>query len=55
MAFWAVAYRDTLTLGPSADGYGPENFRVRPWRQIATAPTRRYFAKRCPPPAKALP
>jgi TRAP-type transport system periplasmic protein len=48
-------YRDALTLGPSAAGYGAENFRLRPWRRIASAPTRRYFAKRCPPPAKALP
>ena len=30
------------------------NFRADPWRRLSTTPTRRYFSKRCPPPAAAL-
>jgi hypothetical protein len=48
-------FRDTLTLGSVRGASSPENFFLQPWRRIASAPTRRYFAKRCPPPATALP
>jgi hypothetical protein len=27
---------------------------AKPWRRISSAPSRRFFSKRCPPPAKAL-
>jgi hypothetical protein len=48
-------YRDTLTMRAAPGAISPQNFRVRPWRRIASAPTRSYFAKRCPPPVDALP
>jgi hypothetical protein len=54
-AFRWNRFRDTVTLGPAPGAVSPDNFDLRPWRRLATAPTRRYFAKRCPPPANALP
>jgi TRAP-type C4-dicarboxylate transport system substrate-binding protein len=54
-------YRDHLTLSPvkgefrvEAVGGSPLNFRARPWRLISQKPSREYFSKRCPPPARAL-
>jgi hypothetical protein len=29
--------------------------RAKAWRRLSASPTRRYFSKRCPPPAQALP
>jgi TRAP-type C4-dicarboxylate transport system substrate-binding protein len=49
------AYRDTLTLTPVKGQISPRNFRDKPWRRISHAPSQRYFSKRCPPPAAALP
>jgi TRAP-type transport system periplasmic protein len=51
---WSL-YRDALTVTPVKGQSSPENFRVRPWRRLSTTPTRRYFSRRCPPPAAALP
>jgi TRAP-type C4-dicarboxylate transport system substrate-binding protein len=48
-------YRDTLTLTPVKGAISPRNFRDKPWRRVSETPTRRYFSKRCPPPAAALP
>jgi TRAP-type C4-dicarboxylate transport system substrate-binding protein len=48
------AYRDTLTLTPVKGEISPVNFRAKPWRRLSDRPTRRYFSKRCPPPAAAL-
>jgi TRAP-type C4-dicarboxylate transport system substrate-binding protein len=48
-------YRDTMTLRALPGASSPTNFFLQPWRRIASAPTRRYFATRCPPPAQALP
>ena len=53
--FRLSSYRDTLKLSPVHDGIGPLNFRAEPWRRLSSTPTRRYFSKRCPPPAEALP
>jgi TRAP-type C4-dicarboxylate transport system substrate-binding protein len=54
---WSL-YRDALTLtpikGPNSNDISPMNFRVKPWHRISTTPSRRYFSKRCPPPAAAL-
>jgi TRAP-type transport system periplasmic protein len=50
---WSV-YRETLTL-TAVPGESPENFRAKPWPRISTMPSARYFSKRCPPPANALP
>jgi TRAP-type C4-dicarboxylate transport system substrate-binding protein len=47
-------YRDTVTLTPVQGRISPINFRVKPWRRLSETPTRRYFSKRCPPPAAAL-
>ena len=47
-------YRDTLALSPVRGEISPWNFRVRPWRLVSRTPTRRYFDRRCPPPAGAL-
>jgi TRAP-type C4-dicarboxylate transport system substrate-binding protein len=47
-------YRDTLELSPVEGQISPRNFRDKPWRRLSNAPTRRYFSKRCPPPATAL-
>jgi TRAP-type C4-dicarboxylate transport system substrate-binding protein len=49
------AYRDTLTLAPVKGQISPLGFRAKPWRRVSDTPTRRYFSKRCPPPAAALP
>jgi TRAP-type transport system periplasmic protein len=49
------AYRDTLTLTPVKGEISPLNFRDKPWRRLSETPSRRYFSKRCPPPAAALP
>ena len=49
------AYRDTVKLTPVQGQISPNNFRDKPWRRLSDAPTRRYFSKRCPPPADALP
>jgi TRAP-type C4-dicarboxylate transport system substrate-binding protein len=54
-AFHLSSYRDTLTLKPVQGEISPENFRAKPWRRLSSSPTRRYFSKRCPPPADALP
>ncbi len=48
------AYRDTLTLTPVKGEISPRNFRDKPWRRLSDTPSRRYFSKRCPPPAAAL-
>jgi TRAP-type C4-dicarboxylate transport system substrate-binding protein len=52
--FGFSAYRDTLTVTPVKGEISPLNFRAKPWRRIATIPTRRFFSKRCPPPHAAL-
>ena len=49
------AYRDTIKLTPVPGEISPVNFRDKPWRRVSDTPTRRYFSKRCPPPAAALP
>ena len=51
---WSL-YRDTLALTPVKGEISPENFRIKPWRRIATTPTRNALSARCPPPANALP
>ena len=51
---WSL-YHDTLTLTPVKGQISPTNFRLRPWRRIATTPSPRYLSKRCPPPAAGLP
>ena len=51
---WSL-YRDTLTLTPVKGEISPENFRIKPWRRIATTPSRNALSPRCPPPANALP
>jgi TRAP-type C4-dicarboxylate transport system substrate-binding protein len=48
------AYRDTLTVRPVEGEISPLNFRAKPWRRVSDTPSRRYFSKRCPPPAAAL-
>jgi TRAP-type transport system periplasmic protein len=48
------AYRDTLTVTPVKGEISPLNFRAKPWRRVSDTPSRRYFSKRCPPPAAAL-
>jgi hypothetical protein len=48
------AYRDTLELAPVDGQISPYNFRAKPWRRLSKTPTRRFFSKRCPPPARAL-
>jgi hypothetical protein len=52
--FGFSAYRDTLTITPVKGEISPLNFRAKPWRRLATTPTRQFFSKRCPPPAAAL-
>jgi hypothetical protein len=53
-------YRDTLALSPVKDTDLPENeisptnFRAKPWHLVSATPSRRYFAKKCPPPKRAL-
>ena len=47
-------YRDTLTVTPVKGAISPSNFRAKPWHRISATPSRRYFSKRCPPPAAAL-
>jgi TRAP-type C4-dicarboxylate transport system substrate-binding protein len=53
--FALSSYRDTLELDPVRGQISPANFRAKPWRRLSSSPTRRYFSKRCPPPAEALP
>ena len=53
--FGFSAYRDTLTVTPVKGKISPRNFRDKPWRRLATPPSQRFFSKRCPPPAAALP
>jgi hypothetical protein len=53
--FGLSAYRDTLRLTPVNGQISPVNFRAKPWRRLSASPSRRYFSKRCPPPAEALP
>jgi hypothetical protein len=48
------AYRDTLTPTPVNGEISPRVFRDKPWRRLSETPSRRYFSKRCPPPAAAL-
>jgi TRAP-type C4-dicarboxylate transport system substrate-binding protein len=48
-------YRDTMTLGRVGDGVSPTPTMAKPWNRIATSPSSRFFSKRCPPPAAALP
>jgi TRAP-type C4-dicarboxylate transport system substrate-binding protein len=51
---WSL-YRDQLTL-MFLPGYGgPTADVAKSWRRISSSPTTRYFARRCPPPAAALP
>jgi TRAP-type C4-dicarboxylate transport system substrate-binding protein len=52
--FGFSAYRDTLTVTPVKGEISPLTFRAKPWRRLATTPTRRFFSKRCPPPNTAL-
>ena len=52
--FGFSAYRDTLTITPVKGERSPLPFRAKPWRRLATTPTRRYFSERCPPPNAAL-
>ena len=52
--FGFSAYRDTLAITPVEGELSPLPFRAKPWRRIATTPTRQFFSKRCPPPAAAL-
>jgi len=47
-------YRDTLTLTPVPGAISPSGWRLKPWHRISTAPSAKYFSKRCPPPATAL-
>jgi TRAP-type C4-dicarboxylate transport system substrate-binding protein len=47
-------YRGTLTVTPVKGATSPSNFRAKPWRLVSTTSSRRYFSKRCPPPAPAL-
>ena len=54
MVFGFSAYRDTLTITPVKGELSPLPFRAKPWRRLATTPTRQFFSKRCPPPAAAL-
>jgi extracellular solute-binding protein (family 7) len=51
---WSL-YRDTVTLTGVRGAVSPENFRLRPWRRVSETPSRRRFARRCPPPLAALP
>jgi hypothetical protein len=53
--FGLSSYRDTMNLTPVPGQISPENFRAKPWRRLSSVPTRRYFSKRCLPPAQALP
>jgi TRAP-type C4-dicarboxylate transport system substrate-binding protein len=53
--FGLSSYRDTLKLDAVGGQISPMNFRAKPWRRLSSSPTRRYFSKRCPPPAEALP
>jgi TRAP-type C4-dicarboxylate transport system substrate-binding protein len=53
--FGLSAYRDTLTVTPVAGAISPSNFREKPWRRLSSTPSRKFFSKRCPPPAAALP
>ena len=50
---WSL-YRGTLTLTPVPGAISPVNFRGKPWHRISTAPSAKYFSKRCPPPEDAL-
>ena len=52
--FGFSAYRDTLTVTPVKGEVSPLPFRAKPWRRLATTPTRQFFSSRCPPPAAAL-
>jgi TRAP-type C4-dicarboxylate transport system substrate-binding protein len=54
-SFGFSAYRDTLTVTPVKGEISPLNFRAKPWRHLSNTPSRRFFSKRCPPPAAALP
>jgi TRAP-type transport system periplasmic protein len=51
---WSL-YRDTVKLRPVKGAISPPPSMAKPWHRISTKPSRRYFSKRCPPPAKALP
>ena len=53
--FGFSAYRDTLTVTPVKGEISPLNFRAKPWRRLSTTPSERFFSRRCPPPAAALP
>jgi TRAP-type C4-dicarboxylate transport system substrate-binding protein len=53
--FGLSSYRDTMKLTPVPGHISPMNFRAKAWRRLSASPTRRYFSKRCPPPAQALP
>jgi TRAP-type transport system periplasmic protein len=50
---WSL-YRETLSLTSVPGAIAPENFRAKPWQRISTAPSARFFSKRCPPPDNAL-
>jgi TRAP-type C4-dicarboxylate transport system substrate-binding protein len=52
--FGLSVYRDTLTVTPVKGAISPSNFREKPWRRLSSTPSRRFFSKRCPPPAAAL-
>jgi TRAP-type transport system periplasmic protein len=51
---WSL-YRDTLSVTATPGATSPVNFRGKPWHRISATPSGRYFDKRCPPPANALP
>jgi len=55
VVFGFSVYRDTLTVTPIKGEISPHNFRAKPWRRLSDTPSRRFFSKRCPPPAAALP
>ncbi len=52
--FGLSTYRDSLTVTPVKGEISPTNFRAKPWRRLSSTPSRRFFSKRCPPPAAAL-
>jgi len=51
---WSL-YRGVLSLSPVAGAVSPSPFRVKPWARVSTTPSARFLARRCLPPAGALP
>jgi hypothetical protein len=50
---WSL-YHGILKLTAVKGAVSPEPVRAKPWRLVNKTPSRRYFSKRCPPPAQAL-